>query len=238
MLFLIATEGGRRRQAQSDLVDSRYPARRSRLCWQPCCCFTNLQKKTNQMDKQQIGLNFHTQNPSNLHKFNTTCTNHCQCWRVYISGEVSPLRTMHAVRTSATDLETFDSLQTICAILLPEKISNKDLFQKTNCHIVVLENKHLSSDGSQHFLQKWPRPHFHSITEVDSAWKREVREAKANLASELKMADVTWWDEAQVATQVRTRWKHVVTTLFSTRNKVSKQRQPKISTGTRPEFNL
>ncbi|CAJ1083201.1 hypothetical protein Bbelb_288150 [Xyrichtys novacula] len=105
-------------------------------------------------------------------------------------------------------------LRKICRILWPNKISNEDLYNETNCHNVVLEIKHRRLRRLGHVL----RMDQDRIPKVALRWtlpgKRKQREARTRttwrrtVTSKLKMANLTW-GEAQHAAQDPTRWKQL-----------------------------
>ena len=132
-----------------------------------------------------------------------------ECWRV-IESDMNKLSSFHN-----------GCLRKICRIFWPEKISNKDLYRKTNCRNVVLEIKHRRLRWLGHVLRmdqnsipkvalRWTPPGKRKQGRPKTTWRRTV-------TSELKMANLTW-GEAQHAAQDRIRWKQIVTALCSTGN--------------------
>ena len=132
-----------------------------------------------------------------------------ECWRV-IESDMNKINSFHN-----------GCLRKICRIFWPEKISNKDLYRKTNCRNVVLEIKHRRLRWLGHVLRmdqnsipkvalRWTPPGKRKQGRPKTTWRRTV-------TSELKMANLTW-GEAQHAAQDRTRWKQIVMALCSTGN--------------------
>ncbi len=132
-----------------------------------------------------------------------------ECWRV-VESDMKKINSFHN-----------GCLRKICRIFWPEKISNEDLYRKTNCRNVVLEIKHRRLRWLGHVLRmdqnripkvalRWTPPGKRKQGRPKTTWRRTV-------TSELKMANLTW-GEAQHAAQDRTRWKQIVTALCSTGN--------------------
>ena len=130
-----------------------------------------------------------------------------ECWRV-VKGDMAKIDAFHN-----------RCLRKICRIFWPNKISNVDLYKKTDCNSAVLEIKRRRLRWLGHVL-RMPQD---SIPKVDLRWTpsgkrkrgRPMMTWRQSVMAELKEMGLSW-GEAQASAKDRTLWRSIVVALCPT----------------------
>ena len=124
-----------------------------------------------------------------------------ECWRV-VQSDMSKIESFHNT-----------CLRKICRIYWPEKISNAELYKKTNSRSIVIEIKQRRLRWLGHVLRmdqnrtpkvalRWTPPGTRKKGRPKTTWRRTVTQ-------ELEEMELTWGEAERVAKD-RSKWREVI----------------------------